>query len=588
MKNKKELITEQTFYDTIASMKEKRKEINKSNNGKAPNYKELIEKHKGARDINGNLLKEDTLYDKISDGVYVEINESRFKTHRDVNGSAILKEGQEVKVYNTTDIKTFLESEVDYIDGEEFGGVLEDESKRKVFASILENLDSQMRDEKVKNKSLHEDAHFAMTGDNAVFADINKQIIRRALQKMHILDCVGLHSVPTKESYLFFERFHYAGNEVNSIDGSPLLNKERTRNADGSYNAPEFTAYVVLMTMTDVQFNAIVEGTTALKAAGGAGANLYTVVYKEKGQIVGESGKVKLLVKLDTAVVAPVAGTDYQLDTLAVDFTNEITFDPFVGTKLLLSNYGKYADTTTGETANETKMMKLSMEKLPVIAETHYIGFEISQELIDDMVAEFNIKNTKARLIEVINFQIAQSNGIKLLNLMVSSATLVPDFVYGTATGDRAQDRYAELLRKIQKEQMLISTRNNRGGANKMITSAKVCSLLKGTLGWKDGFKDGAGSGVVKHGSIYGMDVYVDTYTNSDYVLLAYKGSDHEAGVFYCVYQPLIMRQLLTGSHLNTEKYVFSERSAFHQHPDGNGANHLTFFNVVFTGSAFE
>jgi hypothetical protein len=107
------------------------------------------------------------------------------------------------------------------------------------------------------------------------------------------------------------------------------------------------------------------------------------------------------------------------------------------------------------------------------------------------------------------------------------------------------------LVQKIQKVSNEIHRLTLRGGANFVVVSPKVATVLESIPGYNKSPSDNAASkfamGVSSVGAVDGRwDVYKNPYMDENTILVGYRGSNFlETGAVYAPYVPLIMTPLV-------------------------------------------
>ena len=120
-------------------------------------------------------------------------------------------------------------------------------------------------------------------------------------------------------------------------------------------------------------------------------------------------------------------------------------------------------------------------------------------------------------------------------------------------TGDLAYTRfewYQTLIEKIQKVSNTIHQLTLRGGANFVVVSPKVATILESIPGYAaatDGNKSQFAMGVSQIGALQNrFQVYKNPYMTENVILTGFRGSNFlETGAVYAPYVPLIMTPLV-------------------------------------------
>ena len=164
---------------------------------------------------------------------------------------------------------------------------------------------------------------------------------------------------------------------------------------------------------------------------------------------------------------------------------------------------------------------------------SEYISMEIDLEILDMLIA--NADTTSAW-----SAKIARE---------VSDAGTITDEA-GTGVYYTKMSWFQTLGVKLQKVSNLIHQKTLRGGANFMVVSPKVSTILESIPGFaadSAGDQDKYAMGVQKIGAINSRyTVYKNPYMTENKILMGYKGSQFlETGAVFAPYIPLIMTPLV-------------------------------------------
>lgn len=474
------------------------------------------------------------------------------------------------KVGYSASERALIEKHQDIIEDDYFRPI-----PKKMLGGVAQLIENQETWVKQNVPALKEDAN--IQSDIQYFKDMIVPIFRESVSNTSLMEVVGFQPINQKNSLFFVERFYYGNDSTTNGIGQLLSTQER------GTNDPDFQSFVIRVTMSSGQYSAITVNSTYIKAAGGGGANLAKIMYKEECY-----GGAKLLVKLESGQDLPSVGTVYVTGP-NVDLSMTHAWNNEMGRSVILSNYGVY-DTATGEALENWKTVKISLESVNVTAVSHKLSFELTQETISDL-AKTTGDDAKKRLTAAINWQLAMSINKKLFNLMSSSAENVTGWVYSTADGRYEMEKLMTLKSKIKYEQNRIGVKTQKGRANFAITTSATGSIVELIPGFvKDIPEDGGDqAGYVKLGYLDGITYYMSTVDAEygNFVLLGYKGSmEHDAGVFYCPYIPLIVSFANKYENPELQKTAFSQRAAYEKNPYGS-ERYLTLVDVDLTGSQF-
>jgi hypothetical protein len=168
---------------------------------------------------------------------------------------------------------------------------------------------------------------------------------------------------------------------------------------------------------------------------------------------------------------------------------------------------------------------------------SQYISMEIDLELLDMLIENaFTVDAWSA----VNNTTITVNNNVLSANPTVNTAGF-----YNTQGG-----WFQTLGTKLQKVSNKIHQLTLRGGANFMVTSPTVATILESIPGFAsdgDGEKMEYNFGIQKVGSLNSRyKVYKNPYMTENVILMGYKGAQFlECGAVFAPYVPLIMTPLL-------------------------------------------
>ncbi len=173
------------------------------------------------------------------------------------------------------------------------------------------------------------------------------------------------------------------------------------------------------------------------------------------------------------------------------------------------------------------------------------IGLEIDQEILLDLIkgataGTYFWSRNPGKFVDKATGADLTSNGASL-----------PDF-----TGNVSM-WYETLLETVNDVSAVIHRKTLRGGANFLVTSPEVCSILEMTAGFRASVtvdSESGNAGAVNVGSISKKwDIYNDPYFPRNVILVGRKGSSWlETGYCYCPYLPLQTTPTIFG----TEDFV--------------------------------
>ena len=203
--------------------------------------------------------------------------------------------------------------------------------------------------------------------------------------------------------------------------------------------------------------------------------------------------------------------------------------------------------------------MAFSIDKATVTAKSRALKAEYTMELAQDLKAihgldaESELANIlSAEILAEINREV-----VRTINSRAKQGSVQADIttdgtfdVNADSDGRWSVEKYKGLLVQLMREANVIAKETRRGKGNFLLCSSDVAAALSasGMLDYTPALQGNAGLTIDDTGTTFagtisgGMKVYIDPYANTDYVNVGYKGPNpYDAGLFYCPYVPLTM-----------------------------------------------
>jgi len=269
-------------------------------------------------------------------------------------------------------------------------------------------------------------------------------------------------------------------------------------------------------------------------------------------KIVGNN--IELIVSASSVVAAGIGGAP----VLSASFTTQPTE----------SARGDFED-IAGDATSDTLAIPevdLQLKSSAIVAKTRKLKAVWSPELAQDLNAYHSV-DAEAELTSMLSEYISMEIDLEILDMLISDAvtedfwSATPGEDYnGTGTDESAwaittfygtrYEWYQTLLGKIQKVSNEIQRLTLRGGANFVVVSPTVATILESIPGYSvstDGNKTQFAAGVQVAGSIQNrFTVYKNPYMTENKILVGFRGSNFlETGAVYSPYVPLIMTPLV-------------------------------------------
>ena len=220
--------------------------------------------------------------------------------------------------------------------------------------------------------------------------------------------------------------------------------------------------------------------------------------------------------------------------------------------------------------------VNLEMQSDPIVAKTRKLKAVWTPEFAQDLNAYHSI-DAEAELTSMLSEYVSMEIDLEILDMLIRSADTIEgwsakvaqDISVSSNNTSGGSDQitltsnqnnlgvyytkmswFQTLGVKLQKVSNLIHQKTLRGGANFMVVSPKISTILESIPGFaadSAGDQDKYAMGVQKIGAINARyTVYKNPYMTENVILMGYKGSQFlETGAVFAPYIPLIMTPLV-------------------------------------------
>lgn len=217
--------------------------------------------------------------------------------------------------------------------------------------------------------------------------------------------------------------------------------------------------------------------------------------------------------------------------------------------------------------------VNLELKSEPIVAKTRKLKAAWTPELAQDLNAYHSI-DAEAELTALLSEYVSMEIDLEILDMLIVNApsvtterwsaklnreivpngaggfTVVDQTVAGTGGYYTKDTWYRTLGIKIQKVSNKIHQLTLRGGANFMVCSPDVATILESIPGWQvntDGDQAKFAMGVSKVGSFASrFQVYKNPYMTDNVILIGFRGNNFlETGAVYAPYIPLVQTPLV-------------------------------------------
>jgi len=227
---------------------------------------------------------------------------------------------------------------------------------------------------------------------------------------------------------------------------------------------------------------------------------------------------------------------------------------------------GDFEDTVGAGTDINIPEINVELKSEAIVAKTRKLKAIWSPEFAQDLNAYHSI-DAEAELTSMLSEYISQEIDLEILDMLIQNAVTTErwsaqvGYEYNSATDQFTAGGYTgtaytqgtwfqTLGTKIQKVSNKIHQKTMRGGANFLVCSPDVATILESIPGYAadtNGDKMQFAMGVQKVGMLNSrFTVYKNPYMTDNVILLGYRGAQFlETGAVYAPYIPLIMTPLV-------------------------------------------
>ena len=227
----------------------------------------------------------------------------------------------------------------------------------------------------------------------------------------------------------------------------------------------------------------------------------------------------------------------------------------------------QYNVTGSGDETQTIPEINIQMQSMAIVAKTRKLKAVWTPEFAQDLNA-YHALDAEAELTSILSEYISLEIDLEILSMLMESAAAgvenwaavnneaIPGGGNGTVTDlgfYNSQGQWFQTLgTKIQKLSNIIHQKTLRGGANFMVVSPTVATILESIPGFAadsdgDAAKMSYAFGVQKVGALNTRQkVYKNPYMTSNQILLGFRGTQFlESGAVFAPYIPLIMTPLV-------------------------------------------
>ena len=431
------------------------------------------------------------------------------------------------------------------------------DTEKSGMSILLENQAKQLIDESTRTGT---------GGGNEEWSGVALPLVRRVFAEIASKEFVSVQPMNLPSGLIFYLDFKYGtdqslqGGNGSLFGGSSDAKLGSTDEATGglygsgrhgySINDHESTGQVLTVeTAANDATTTTATTTLAAPAAGGLSADVEgarafsSTVGNVDSAVLNGDGSVllNLTVPADTANEATTT-VKYHLQTIA---ENRGDFEDKLGDSADAADTGLQKDIGIPE-------VNLELKSEPIVAKTRKLKAVWTPELAQDLNAYHSI-DAEAELTSLLSEYVSMEIDLEILDMLIVNAhTDGGDFAADAELkgGETQGTLFQKLGTKIQKVSNTIHQLTLRGGANFLVCSPSVATILESIPGYAadtDGNQSQFAMGVTKVGALNNrFQVYKNPYMTSGDVLIGFRGTNFlETGAVYAPYIPLIQTPLV-------------------------------------------
>ena len=460
---------------------------------------------------------------------------------------------------------------------------IDEESKVFGMATLLENQARQLIDESSKTST---------TANSEEWSGVALPLVRRVFGELAAQDFVSVQPMNLPSGLIFYLNFKYGTAQAGHDQNSDIHGNTSGSNADaagGLYGAGKFgysindhvsTKILVAnlssasVSWADVDFEpdlssslsqlrkvTIAEANDGMTNPDKEGVRAFEISGSDTNAISAYYPAYSSWDGSNWNFIVKTAG-DYEVDTgVWIKYHKQPTD----------ITRGDFEDSSPSEPATDIGIpeIDIKMNSIPIVAKTRKLKAVWTPELAQDLNAYHSV-DAEAELTAMLSEYISMEIDLEILDMLKANAYAKTErwsarvgYEYDSATSLFAQSSgesnayqkgtwFQTLGNKIQSVSNAIHQKTLRGGANFIVISPEVATIIESIPGYISDASGDANSnqfamGVQKVGVMNNrFTVYKNPYMQENVILVGFRGSNFlETGAVYAPYVPLIMTPLV-------------------------------------------
>ena len=413
------------------------------------------------------------------------------------------------------------------------------DTEKSGMSILLENQAKQLIDEASRTGT---------GGGNEEWSGVALPLVRRVFAEIASKEFVSVQPMNLPSGLIFYLDFKYGTNQSLQGAGGSLFGGSAdaklgsTDKAEGGLYGAGRHGYSINDKSATI---AAANGKITLPSdADLEGVRAFTATAGDVSYLVGKDGSLS-----DSEGNGPADATEvtllYHAQTTA---ENRGDFEDNLGDSADAADTGLQKDIGIPE-------VNLELKSEPIVAKTRKLKAVWTPELAQDLNAYHSI-DAEAELTSLLSEYVSMEIDLEILDMLIVNAhtdggnfDATPEGGFG-GDGDTQGTYFQRLGTKIQKVSNTIHQLTLRGGANFLVCSPQVATVLESIPGYAadtDGNQSQFAMGVTKVGALNNrFQVYKNPYMTSGDVLIGFRGTNFlETGAVYAPYIPLIQTPLV-------------------------------------------
>jgi hypothetical protein len=511
------------------------------------------------------------------------------------------------------------------------------ESDRASVAVILENQAKQLVVESsATNGGLNAGGATFTPGTGEQWAGVALPLVRKIFGQIASKEFVSVQPMNLPAGLVFYLDFQYGNTKPPFADGSSIYGTPSANFGNlaqgGLYGAGKFgyslnqfsqsvTAVATTASFTDVNFDAAYSASAArgevkkLSVATGSSAGQLDPTFNKDGvrSFIILSGSVVAADVLQQFTKINGANVEFYVTASTAEIPTLNAFVAYYNKQTDFNSRGDFEDRgapsiSAPNSLSATQIVipeiNVQMKSQTISAKTRKLKAQWTPEFAQDLNAYHSL-DAEAELTGMLSEHISLEIDLEVLDMLIQNAPITE--VWSAKVGNQLNTAgtgfdsnvagvyYTQMTWfqtigiKLQKVSNIIHQRTMRGGANFMVVSPAVATILESIPGFAAD-TDGAADtmkyafGVQKIGALNSRyKVYKNPYMLENVILMGYKGGQFlECGAVYSPYVPLIMTPLIYDPNTFTPRKGIMTRYAMTMvRPEFYGKVVVSDLNIV-------